>query len=66
MWFNQEISLDNSNFDMESYSSLVDVNKKNESFNNKFNEKYIKYPMQYNIPKYVYNLLPLSLNVTCP
>ena len=25
MWFKQEISLDDSNFDMENYSSLVDV-----------------------------------------
>ena len=26
---------------------------KKESFNKKFNEKCIKYPMHYNIPKYV-------------
>ena len=25
MWFNQGISLDDSNFDMENYSSLADV-----------------------------------------
>ena len=66
MWFKQGISLDHSNFGMENYSSLVDVKKKKKSFNNKFNEKYVKYPMHYNIPKYVYNLLPLSLNLTCP
>ena len=53
MWFKHGISLDDSNFDMENYSSLVDVKKKKESFNNKFNEKCIKYPMHYNIPKYV-------------
>ena len=52
MWFKQGISLDDSNFDMENYYSLVDVKKK-ESFNNKLNEKCIKYPMHYNIPKYV-------------
>ena len=28
MWFNQGISLDDSNFDMENYSSLFDVKKK--------------------------------------
>ena len=28
MWFNQGISLDDSNFDMENYSSLVNVKKK--------------------------------------
>ena len=53
MWFKQGISLDDSNFDMENYSSLVDVKKKKESFNNKFKEKCIKYLMHYNIPKYV-------------
>ena len=61
MCFKQGISLDDSNFDMGNYYSLVDVKKKN----NKFNEKCIKYPMHYNIPKYVQNLLPLSLNLTC-
>ena len=43
MWFKQGISLDDSNFDMEDYCSLVDVKKKKESFNKKFNEKCIKY-----------------------
>ena len=53
MRFKQGISLDDSNFDVENYSSLLDVKKKKESFNNKFNEKCIKHPMHYNIPKYV-------------
>ena len=53
MWFKQGISLDDSNFGMENYYSLVYVKKKKESFNNKFNEKCMKYPMHYNIPKYV-------------
>ena len=52
MWFKQGIRLDDSNFDMENYSCLIDVKKK-DSFNNKFNEKCVKYPMHYNIPKYV-------------
>ena len=47
MWFKQGISLDDSNFDMENYSSLADMKKKKESFNNKDNEKCIKYPIQY-------------------
>ena len=64
MWFNQGIRLDDSNFDMENDSSLVDVKIK-ESLNNKFNEKCMKYPMQCNTPKYVYNLLPLSLKLAC-
>ena len=52
MWFKQGISLDDSNFDMENYYSLVDVKKKG-SFNKKFNEKCIKYPIHYNVSKYV-------------
>ena len=47
MWFKQGISLDDSNFYMENSSSLADVKKKKESFNNKYNEKCIKYPIQY-------------------
>ena len=65
MWFNQRISLDDSNFDMENYSSLIKVKKK-ESLNNKFSKTCIKYPMQGKTPKYVHNLLPLSLNLTYP
>ena len=66
MSFKQGISLDDSNLDMENYSSLVDVKIKKEIFKNKFNEKCIKYPMHYSIPRYVQNLLPLSLNLACP
>ena len=36
MWFKQGLSLDDSNFDMENYSSLVAMKKKR-----KFNEKYL-------------------------
>ena len=64
MWFKQGIGLDDSNFDMENYSSLDDVKKKKESFNNKFNENCIKYPVHYDTPKYVWNLLPLLLNLS--
>ena len=41
---------------------------KKESFNDKFNEKYLKYPMYYNIPC-IY-LKPITdvekINLTCP
>ena len=60
MWFKQGISLEDSSFDMENYSSLADVKKEKESFNDKFNEKCIKYPMHYNIPAYIQNLLSTS------
>ena len=53
MWFKQGLSLDDSNFDMKNSSSLVDAKKEKESFDNKFNEKCVKYLMHYNILTYV-------------